>query len=105
MGCAVLAAIRSAALFDKKQVIVGTVKATITDVMRTFVNDRYPTDPFHDSKTRDLHPNVSAQPSYYRSNDSLTHRQEAIPPLVFRKIYNAAFFGSAHDQATAFLLI
>ena len=105
MGCAVLAAIWSAALFDKKQVIVGTVKATITDVTRTFVNDRYPTDPFRDPKTCDLHPNVSAQPSYYRSKDSPTHYQEAMSPLVFRKIYNAAFFGSAHDQATAFLLI
>ena len=85
--------------------MAGTVKAAITDVTKTFVDDRQPTDPFHDPKTRELYPDVSAKLSYYRSNDPTTNRKEVMLPLVFWKIYKAAFFGSAHDQATAFLLI
>ena len=60
--------------------MVGTVKAAIADVTKIFIDDRQPTDPFHDPKTRELYPDVGAQLSYYHSNDPPTHHQEAMSP-------------------------
>ena len=85
--------------------MVGTVRTAISDVTATFVESRRTSDPFHDPRTRELHPDIAAQLSTYRKNDPPTNRQEAMPPIVFRRILAAALKGSKHDMAVAYLLL
>ena len=85
--------------------MVGTVRTAITDVCKTFINTRQPSDPFHNPRTRKLYPDIAAQLSSYRSNDPPPHRQEAMPPIVFRRILTAALSGSAHAMTVAYLLL
>ena len=61
LACAFLSAIRVAALSNGKTVMVSTVRTVIADVCKTFVDARQPTDPFHDPRTRELHPDIAAQ--------------------------------------------
>ena len=85
--------------------MVGTIRAAIADVTKTFVDACQPSDPFQDPHTQDLYPDISAQLSFYHSNDPPLNRQEIMPPIVFRRILAAALEGSAHDQTTAYLLL
>ena len=100
-----MSAIRAATLSDRKEVLVGTVKAAIGDVSKTFLDHRQPSDPFHDPITKHYYPDVRDQLKDYKRHDPPTKRQEALPPIVFRRIHSSAASGSSHDLAVAFLLI
>ena len=100
-----MSAIRAATLSDCKEVLVGTVKAAIGDVSKTFLDHNQPCDPFHDPLTKHYHPDVRDQLKDYKRHDPPTKRQEDMPPIVFRQIYVSASKGSRHDLAVAYLLI